>query len=535
MKDKILLQNAAVVDGSGSEPYAADVLIADGTIARIGKLLADEETKTIDLKNRCLTPGFVDIHRHADLQALSPAFGAAELSQGILSCVSGNCGMSAAPCPPGREEALYGYLEPCLGKPPVKAGFPSFAGYADALRAEALPLNMGAFVGNGAVRIAVKGFEPGPMTKMEMDRAKASIAEAMDAGAMGLSLGLMYSPECNYTAGELTALAGVAGKHGGIVAAHIRGEGASLESSVQEVIAIAEWAAVPLHISHFKAAGRSNWGGALRRAIGLIEAARSRGQDVTCDVYPYSAGATMLLTVLPPHYIAGGMAAALETLKSPIAREKLRAELSEPHADWDNLVLDLGWDRVVISYAAHPDNRSIIGCSIAQIAAERGRDEADCLCDILISEQGRAGMVMHSMSPDDVATVLALPYSLVASDSIYPPSGNPHPRLYGAFPRVLREFVREKRVLTLPQAVRKMTSMPAERVGLKYRGLIKPGYIADLLAFWQYAPADAATYEAPAQLARGIDYAFIGGREVIHEGVIQNSKYGKFLKRQGVL
>lgn len=530
--NKLLIQNAVIVDGTGGEPIPGDVLLMDGRIAAIGRMEAPEGCTTLDAGGRCLTPGFVDIHRHADLQALSPSFGAAELAQGITACVSGNCGMSAAPCPTGTEDALYRYLEPCLGKAPVREGFPTFTAYRERLCAMPLSLNMGAFTGNGAIRIAVKGFDPSPMTAMEMEQAKGCIAEAMDAGAMGLSLGLMYAPECNYSTEELVELARVVGRRSGIVTAHIRGEGASLPASVAEVIEIAARAEVPLHISHLKAAGHSNWGRALHRAIDLIDTARASRQDVTCDAYPYSAGSTMLLTVLPPSFLAGGVGAAMEALKQKAVRDRLQADLSQPHDDWDNLVADLGWDCVVVSAASHPDNVGIMGHSIAAIAAARGLDEVDCLCSILIAEEGRAGMVLHSMSPQDVATVLRLPYAMIVSDAIYPPSGNPHPRLYGAFPRVIREFVMEKGVLTLPQAIGKMTAMPARRVGQTDRGQVKPGYAADLLLFHPNRLLDTATYETPAQPAKGIDYAFLAGNAAIAEGAIQTGRYGAFLERQ---
>lgn len=530
--DKLLIINVNIIDGTGSEPFTGDVLVVDGRIAAMGSIGAVDGCETIDADGRCLTPGFIDIHRHADLQAFSPAFGAAELSQGITTCISGNCGMSAAPCPTGREDNLYQYLEPCLGKPPMQIGFPTFSEYAQRLSTSSLPLNVGAFVGSGTVRIAVKGFDPTPMTKAEMDSAKGFIAEAMQAGAMGLSMGLMYAPECNYSTDELVALARVAGRQGGLLAVHMRGEGGSLCASVEEVIAIANRAEIPLNISHFKAAGRSNWGGMLHRAIGLIESARARGQDVTCDVYPYAAGSTMLLTVLPPSFLAGGVEAALAALARKETHDRLRAELSKPGCGWDNLVLDLGWGNVVVSSTSRPENRRFIGRCISEIASAEGVDEVDIVCGLLVSEDGKVGMVLHSMSPGDVEQVLRLPYSSIISDSLYPPAGNPHPRLYGAFPRVIREYVREKGILTLPEAIQKMTSLPASRVGLRDRGLIKQGYIADILLFHPKEVLDTATYADPVQLALGMNDVFVGGNAAIRNGKIQEQKYGTFIERQ---
>lgn len=529
--DKLLIRNANIIDGSGGEPFLGDVLIRGGVIESVGKAEPPEGCEVLDACGRCLTPGFIDAHRHADLQVFSPTFGASELCQGITTMAVGNCGMSAAPCPAGREQKLYGYLESCLGRVSGKPAFPSFGEYVRILSQMPLPLNAGAFVGNGTVRIAIKGFDPTPMTQRELDMAKEYIAEAMDFGAMGLSLGLMYSPECNYSTEELAELARTVRESGGILTAHIRGEGNSLVSSVSEVISIAAQAEIPLNISHFKAAGRSNWGGSLRSAIELIEQARRGGQDVTCDAYPYSAGSTMLLTLLPPSFLSEGVEAALHALERRDMRDRLRVELTHPHVGWDNLVCDLGWDRVVVSSASCPENEACIGKSILQVSADWGRDEIDCLCDILVSERGTAAMVIHSMSPEDVREVLRLPWCSVISDSIYSPSGSPHPRQFGAFPRVIREFVLEKRVLTLPEAVNKMTLMPARRLGLKNRGLVRPGYTADLLLFQPDNVADTATYENPKQLAQGFDFVFINGQAAVLHGKLQQGKFGTYMER----
>lgn len=526
------ISNAVIIDGSGSKAYNSDILVDKGIIKDIGKFDAIDAHEMIDAEGRCLTPGFIDIHRHADFKVLGTEFGEAELCQGITTCISGNCGMSAAPCPPEQKKGLYKYLEPCLGKVSDGEGFSSFKDYVKLIANKPLPLNMGAYVGSGTIRIAVKGFDQSPMNAEEMQKAKSYISEAMQSGAMGLSMGIMYVPECSYSRDELTELAREAGKYKGILTTHIRGEGDSMVDSVAEVIDIGRRAEIPLNISHFKAAGINNWGENLHRAIELIEAARTKGQDVTCDVYPYEAGSTMLVTLIPPSFLAQGMEEMLEKFNEKSERDRLRFELSRKHDDWDNLVLSLGWERVVISSVNREENKKFIGKSIAEIARDTCQDQVDCVCSFLQSEEGRVGMVIFSMSMDDVIRVMKLPYSMIISDSIYPPAGNPHPRLYGSFPRVISQFVRKSGVLTLEEAVRKMTSMPANRMGLKDRGLVKPGYTADLLLFNPDKVLDTATYENSIQPAKGMDIVLLGGETVVRNGIPTGINKGSFLRKE---
>lgn len=528
----ILIQNAVIVDGTGSVPFLGDVAVKNGKVCSFGSLKGEKAHKIVDAKGRYLTPGFIDIHRHADLKVFSEDFGRAELFQGITTCISGNCGMSAAPCAAGEEKTLYGYLEPCLGKPVNNKTFVTFKEYVKQVEQLALPMNFGNYVGSGTVRIAVKGFNPSPMSFCEMETAKALVREAMEAGAFGLSMGIMYSPECNYSKEEMVEIAQVVGRQGGILVTHIRGEGDSMPNSVAEVIEIAEKAEIPLHISHLKAAGRNNWDSGVYRAFEMIEAVRSKGQDVTCDAYPYEAGSTMLITLIPPEFLTGGMENALEYLKTDTGRSKLRCELLRKHKNWDNLVLSLGWDKVVISSVNSEENQQFVGCSIAEIATKINCDEVDAVCNLLISEKGKVGMVIFSMSPDDVREVIKRPYSIIISDSIYPASGSPHPRLYGAFPRVLTKYVREEKILTIEEAVRKMSSMPAKRLRIDKRGQIKEGYHADLLLFHLSEIADNATYENPVQLSSGIYSAFVGGEVVLQNNQIVVIGNGSFLKRK---
>lgn len=522
---RLCIRNLRIVDGSGRPAFHGDLLIRDGLLEAIGPLSGELECETLDADGLTAAPGFIDLHRHGDLLAVRGEFGTAELPQGITSAVNGNCGMSAAPCPPGGEELLYPYLRPVLGD--ASGGcFPFYSDYVAQLRQRPLPLGVGGYVGCGTVRIAVKGFDPTPMTVAELDHAQAMVADAMAAGAVGLSLGLMYVPECHMPPTEVVALMAEAARAGGLVSAHIRGEGASLLQSVQEVLSLARQAQASLNISHLKAASRENWGAGLRRVIGTIQQARDAGQDVTADAYPYTAGATMLQTLLPPRYQGD----ALGLLAQPTHRDAMKRLLAQPGDGWDNLALSLGWQAAVVSTVVHSENASCVGKSIAAIAEEQARDPVDCLCDILRRDEGQTAMVLHSMSPEDVRTVLGLPWSMVVSDAIYPPGGQPHPRVYGAFPRMLRWTL--DGLMPLEQAIRKMTSLPAFRAGFSDRGLLHPGLRADIVLFDESTLADRASYDQPRQFPAGIPWVFIGGRAAVAQGNIVNDTLGNYTERQ---
>jgi N-acyl-D-amino-acid deacylase len=344
-------------------------------------------------------------------------------------------------------------------------------------------------------------------------------------------MGLMYAPENYYSFDDLVELAKVLRRYGGVLATHIRGEGNNLISSINEVIKIAEKAQVPLHISHLKAAGRNNWGEKLQIAMETILKWRAKGMDITCDVYPYEAGSTSLFTLLPPSILEDGMEEMVKKLKDKDVRNWVKKELSLEHSDWDNLMYSLGWDSVVISSVNNEKNKLFIGKSIEEIAQNYGKDAVDCLLDLIVSENGKTGMVMFHMSPNDVRQVLKWENSIIVSDSLYPGKGLPHPRLYGSFTRVLAKYVRDEKLLTIEEAVRKMTSFPAWRMSIEDKGLIKEGYHADMVLFDIENIEDTATYIDPINYSKGFDYVFMSGKEVIVNDKINDVFYGKYMQR----
>jgi N-acyl-D-amino-acid deacylase len=360
---------------------------------------------------------------------------------------------------------------------------------------------------------------------------KELLEEGMKAGAIGLSIGLLYAPGSYSSKEEIAELCEVLPRYNGLFSTHIRGEGNNLVPSIKEVLWIAQKSGVPLHVSHLKAAGKRNWGKVLE-AMEIIADARARGMDVTCDVYPYSASSTMLTTILPPWTLEGGIEQTLERFKNPMHRKQIKEELSLEQEDWDNLVCSTGWENVFISSVQSDRNRSLEGRHMVEVSEQRGQHPIDCMMDLLLEEEGNVAIVYFLMSDDDVKQVIGWDKSLIASDSLHCETGKPHPRLYGSFPRVFAKFVREDRVLTLEEAVRKVTSFPAQRFKLGKRGLIIPGYAADLVMFDPETIQDLATFQNPKQYPKGISNVWVNGQITLEEGRHTYAREGAFISAQ---
>jgi len=526
----LVLENGRVVDGTGNPWFFGDVGIKDGTIVELGRV-NQRGLETIDARGRVVSPGFIDGHCHSDLMVLDDPGSEIKLQQGVTTEVVGNCGMTPAPFAPRNLDLLRTYVEPVLGNSEQEWRWETVEQYFDALLGARPSENVATYVGHGTLRIAVMGFENRPASGEELDRMKGMLEDALRAGAIGLSLGLMYAPGSYTPREELAELCSVLPSYNGLLATHIRGEGNSLIPSIEEVIWIAERSGVPLQISHLKAAGGANWGSVMR-AIELIEDARARGLDVTCDVYPYTAGSTSLTTLLPPWALEGGVSKTLERLCDPTPRERLRAELREEHEDWDNLVASTGWDSVYISSASRDRDANLAGKNVVEISESRGIDPEDCMMDLLLEQDGKVSIVFFHMAGSDVEQVIGWEGSLIASDSLHDQAEKPHPRLYGTFPHVLARYVREKKLLTLEEAVRKMTSFPARRFELGKRGLIAPGYAADLVVFDPETILDTSTYEDPKHFPEGISHVLVNGTKAVESGILLETGEGKVIGRE---
>lgn len=564
MKDRILIKSGLIVDGTGAEPFYGDILIERGKIKEVSRKINEVSIKSvdkltdevciqqikassqieevgsellnqgisayvIDATGKTITPGFTDIHRHCDYAALRSDFGAIELAQGITSAVSGSCGLTPFPLRDSMKAQLSNLLTPCLGACVHDELFHNYSDYANHLQQHELPINIGNMIGSCSVRIAVKGFAQTNYTRQEMDEAKSIVSDAMDAGALGVSMGIMYYPEYYSTKEELVDIASVVAKKNGILSCHIRGEGDGLVSSVEEIIEIAKRAEVSLQISHFKSCGKHNWNKGIYEAMERIERERDKGMDIHVDFYPYTGGATTLLSLIPPAFLRNTLQETWEYMKSDAAVKELEEKLNATYDDWDNYILTLGYDRIIITSVSLDKYKRFVGKTLANII-EEGNDPYRFLCDIMAEEQGMVGIIVMSMSGKDVDAVAKLPYSFVISDSLYIEQGNPHPRLYASFPKILRDYVLERKVLSLPEAVKKMTSMPADKLRLKNRGKIEKDYAADLAIFDLNNVKDNADFVNSNRLSTGMDYVLVGGQIAWRDETLVK-KNGVYLRR----
>lgn len=506
-----VLKNGRVVDGTGNPWFHGDVGIKNGVIAEIGKI-DSESQETIDARGQYISPGFIDGHCHSDLMVLDHPHSNIKIQQGVTTEVVGNCGLSPAPFTKQFGEQLKEYVSPVLGTTDREWTWSSVEDYVNQLMTTHPSENVATYVAHGSLRIAVMGFEQRLATKKELQQMKHLLEEGMKAGAIGLSIGLLYAPGSYANKEEIAELCSVLPKYNGLFATHIRGEGNNLIPSIKEVIWIAEKSGVPLHVSHLKAAGKRNWG-MVTEAVELIEKSRQRGMNVTCDMYPYSAGSTTLTTLLPPWTLEGGIEKTIARLKDKSTKEKIKQELNEEQTDWDNLVVSTGWQSVYVSSISAPKYQEFEGKHIEEISYHFGMDAVDTALDMLIQANGNVSIVFFHMSENDVTDVLRYKNSLIASDSLTCSTGTPHPRLFGTFPKVLSQLVLRDRILTMEDAVRKMTSFPAQKFNLGRRGLITLDYNADIVVFDPENIEDNASYQNPTQYPDGVSYVFVNGKK----------------------
>lgn len=509
-----IIKNGRILDGSGAEAYSADLGIRGGSIAALGDLSSASAGEIIDAAGKIVAPGFIDAHRHADAAIFRDGFGTAELLQGLTTVINGNCGLSAAPVSGAHAKETAAYLYPVTG---ALEGLPneSLRAYHDALKKRPLPLHAGMLAGLGTIRAAVAGFQK-DLSDGDYAAIRALLERTLSEGALGVSLGLGYAPECFFdTAGLVRALEPIRNTNVPL-SVHMRSESMNLLPSIDEAVALARALNVPLQISHLKAVGRERWGTLVYDALEAIRRAREEGLDVMCDAYPYTAGSTQLLHVLPPEFLIGGTEAIAKRLSDPAAQKTLK-ERFETGTDYDNYAMLIGWENIEIASVRREADRSLVGKTIAEAAG----DEAPWrFCAELLSRNRCAvTMIDRLTAEDDIAAIYRAPYAYVISDATYPTGGRMHPRVYGAFAHVLERFVRERKTLTLPEAVKKMTRMPADRYGLVGKGRVEVGADADLIVFDPERVHERATFAEPEASAEGIGTVFVNGEPAIENGV----------------
>lgn len=490
----LFLSNALIFDGSGNAPHRGSVLVGEGLIVDAGDVERPSDADEIDLGGAAIAPGFIDMHSHSDLKVLENR--REKSDQGITSEVVGNCGFSPYPCG-HHADLLAEQNEGILNGP---ASWSNAAAYLDAVRRDSRLVHVESLIGHGALRTAVCGSEAGSTELMRLDALEGVLDDALSDGAIGFSTGLMYAPGSQAPFAELEALCRVVARHGKLYTTHMRSYSWELLESVDEQLELARRTGCRLQISHLQAVGRDNWH-KQRIALDKIEQAHADGIDVGFDCYPYLAGSTVMTQLLPQSALAGGLAGLLQLLASPSSRADLERALNEQTAQ--------AWTDIFISSLHTDANRGLIGKHIAEIAEARGTAPAATVLDILVEEAGKVNIVAFNQSEANLRELLTHPLASIITDGFYV-AERPHPRLAGAFPTFLGEFARTRQWLTLAEAVSKITASPAARLGLRDRGTLTPGSVADLTIFDPEHIGSGATFEHPTEPPTGIHLVIRG-------------------------
>ncbi|MEW6523644.1 MAG: D-aminoacylase [Bacillota bacterium] len=525
---QLVIRDATICDGTGTEPYQGDVALRGDRVAATGASGSLEGRELLHASGLVLAPGFIDTHSHSEWALLGDEPPRPKLLQGITTEILGQDGISVAPIPQAAGPDWEGALAGLLGPAPRTSTWPTVEEYCSALSGVPLPVNVAYLVPHGAVRMAGPGLEERRATPAELEAMAKAARAAFRAGAVGLSTGLIYPP-CTYAAEEeLVALSRVAGEHGSPVVVHLRSEGRQLLESIEEMLRVTAAGPSPLHISHFKLMGKL-FQPKLGPALELVEEARARGQAVSADQYPYAAGSTVLTAVLPNWAHAGGAGQLLARLRDPAGREAIARYFTLGLDHWENRALTVGWENVVISQVRTPANRWTEGKHMAEIAAARGLDPVAAVLQLLVEEELAVTMITHYGGEEALGRIASRPWVMPCTDGIY--GGRPHPRLWGALPRFFRRFVREEGVLGLSEAVRRATSLPAATFQLEGRGVIRPGAFADLVLLDPEAIADRSTYQEPELMPAGIHMVLVNGKVAAREGAPTGEYAGRVLRR----
>lgn len=532
----LVIANGRIVDGTGSPWYRGDVGIRGDRIAAIGDLSSADAARRIDADGLVVAPGFFDMLGQSEFNVLVDSRAASKIMMGVTTEITGE-GSSIAPVNDRMVEAgnavwaHYG----------LTRDFRTLAGYFERLETRDHPaLNIATFVGAGGVRDYVIGREDRRATAADLEAMKHLVAQAMEEGALGLSTSLQYVPDRFASTEEIIALAQVARQYGGVYLTHQRSESGAIDQSIDEVIRIAREAKIPAEIWHFKTAYKANFG-RMPAELERLEAARREGVDITADVYPYTRASNGLDACLPLWVREGGADKMVERLKDPSLRDRIRREMADPHTEgWENQWYGSGGgDGVMVSAVLNPDLKQYEGKTLTEIGRDMGKDPRDALMDLVIADHGETECIISIMSEADVRAALVHPLVSICTDSGARAENGPlagsksHPRGWGTFARILGHYVRDERLLTLELAVRKMTSQPADRVGLRDRGVIRPGMAADVAVFDPAAIRDTATFEDPNHYAVGVQYVLVNGVPVVDGGHITEARPGRPLRGPG--
>ena len=529
----LVITNGHIIDGTGSPWYSGDIGIRDGRIAAIGNLAAAARKRTIDAAGKVVAPGFIDLLGQSEMTILVDPRLPSKIYQGITTEITGE-GNSIAPL----NDALIQAGHSAYDHYKITPDWRSFRQYFARLEKQGMGINLASYVGATTVRTIVLGEENKQPTPEQLEQMKALVRDAMKDGAVGVSTALEYAPAPYAKTEELIALATEAGKFGGIYSTHMRNESDSVLDAIDEALRIGREARVPVEIWHIKVAGKNNWG-RMPEVVAKINAARAAGADVTADTYAYTAWYNDFSAFIPAWAHEGGSAKLVERLKDSATRERIRKDMLTPSKDWDNEWQEIpGPEDVMIGVAQNPKLVPLQGKRLSEIAKLWNKDPMDALFDFLI-EDPFADVAVFGMSQPDVTLALQQPWVAVDNDSSgTSPEGilgqeHPHPRAYGTFPRILRKYVREEKALTLEDAIRKFSALPAQRLRLTDRGVLKAGMWADVVVFDPATVRDLATFDNPNQLSEGMEYVLVNGEPVIEQGKMTGALPGKVLRGPG--
>jgi len=530
----VVITNGHIIDGTGSPWYSGDVGIRDGKIAAIGNLANAPRSRTIDVGGKVVAPGFIDMLGQSDLTILVDPRLPSKIYQGITTEITGE-GESAAPL----NDAIIRAHHDTYDHYHITPDWRTLREYFARLEKQGMGINLASYVGATQVRRMILGDDDKQPTPEQLEQMTAQVRQGMQDGAVGLSTALEYAPAPYAKTDELIALAGQASKSGGIYATHMRDESDSVISAIDEALRIGKEAHIPVEIWHLKVAGKENWG-RMPEVVAKINAARAQGMDVSANTYAYPAWFNTMSAFIPPWAHDGGDAKLVERLKDPATRARIRKDLLTPSKDWDNEWQEIpGPESVLIGVVQNPKLLPVQGKTLAELAKMWNKDPMDALFDLLIEDNAFTEVAVFGMSEPDVALALQQPWVSIDNDSAgTSPAGilgreHPHPRAYGTFPRILRKYVREEKLLTLEDAIRKFSALPAQRMRLTDRGVLKAGMWADVVVFDPATVRDLATFDNPNQLSQGMDYVLVNGVPVIDQGKMTGAKPGKVLRGAG--
>lgn len=530
----VIIRGGTVYDGSGDAPRVADVAIIGDSIVAIGDLAAAHAATEVDARGLAVAPGFINMLSWATVSLLEDGRSQSDIRQGVTLVVFGE-GTSMGPL----NDAMKKRMVDEQGDIRYDVAWTTLGEYLEHLEGRGVSTNVASFVGATTVRIHELGYEDREPDAGELERMRALVRDAMQQGALGVGSSLIYAPAFYAKTPELVALAHEAGRYGGMYISHMRSEGNALLEATDELITIAREAGVPAEIYHLKAAGADNWA-KMDRVIDRIDAARAEGLRITTDMYTYTAGATGLDAAMPPWVQEGGLQEWRRRLQDPAIRARVLREMRTPSSDWESLYLLAGSaDRVVLTAFRQDSLKHLTGRTLADVAAARGTSPEETAMDLVVLDDSRVGAVYFLMSEDNVRRQIALPYMTFGSDAgslategVFLRS-NPHPRAYGNFARLLGHYVRDQKVITLEEAVRRLTSMPADNLKLRRRGSLAPGFHADVVVFDPAAIIDHATFEQPHQYATGVLHVFVNGVQVLKDGEHTGEKPGRVVRGPG--